>query len=342
MSKKILTIIVPMYNMEKYIAPCLDSLIISGMEQLEVIVVNDCSKDNSLAIARTYESHYPQTFRVIDKENGNYGSCINCGLSKATGQYIRVLDADDFLESKNLDDFLEFLAMVDVDMVFSDYCHVDSQGNKIKHISFRRLSPNVIYGTKDLSCHRFYVFIHSVTYRTDVLRQIDYQQTEGISYTDQEWVFYPMANVKCWRYWPRVNYNYRLGRDGQSVSREAKIRLISHEIEGMLVNVRQYEKAKGQLNADAIAYMQLRLLERAKVIYKSFLLFYYSDLLPSYNLLKDMDVNIFTTSPEVYELTNKLRYHIGPFPYYYVKKWRLSGCNAELWGLRFRRHRDAR
>lgn len=98
MKKKVLTIIIPMYNMEKYINQCLDSLMVQGMERLEVIVVNDGSKDGSLAIARTYESRYPQIFCVINKENGNYGSCINCGLSKATGRYIRVLDADDFLE----------------------------------------------------------------------------------------------------------------------------------------------------------------------------------------------------------------------------------------------------
>ena len=222
-------------------------------------------------------------------------------------------------------------------MVFSDYCHVNSQGDRIKRIGFRCLSPNVIYGTKDLSCHRFYVFIHSVTYRTDVLRQIDYRQTEGIFYTDQEWVFYPMAIVKSWQYWPRVNYNYRLGRDGQSVSRETKICHISHEVQGMLINVRQYEEVKEQLCADAIAYMKLRLLERAKVIYKSFLLFYYTDLLPNYYLLKNMDAEILRVSPEIYELTNKLKYHIGP-----VKNWRLSAYNAELWGLCYRRHRDER
>ena len=88
---KILTIIIPTYNMEKYLRRCLDSLIIDeeGMKQLEVLVINDGSKDSSSQIAHEYQDKYPDTFRVIDKENGNYGSCINRGLKEATGKYVK-------------------------------------------------------------------------------------------------------------------------------------------------------------------------------------------------------------------------------------------------------------
>ena len=84
------------YNMQDYLNRCLDSLVIepSLMEQLEVLVVNDGSKDSSSAIAHEYEAKFPCTFRVIDKENGNYGSCVNRGLAEAQGKYIKVLDAD--------------------------------------------------------------------------------------------------------------------------------------------------------------------------------------------------------------------------------------------------------
>ena len=94
--EKLLTIIVPTYNMEAYLDKCLTSLIVgeSGEEQmcmLEVLVINDGSTDDSSAIAHRYEERYPQTFKVIDKENGNYGSCINVALSVATGKYIKIL-----------------------------------------------------------------------------------------------------------------------------------------------------------------------------------------------------------------------------------------------------------
>ena len=110
---KILTIIIPTYNMEQYLRKCLDSLIVSeeNMQRLEVLVVNDGSKDSSSAIGHEYEAKYPQTFRVIDKENGNYGSCVNRGLKEATGKYVKVLDADDYFD----DSFWTFLGGMALD-----------------------------------------------------------------------------------------------------------------------------------------------------------------------------------------------------------------------------------
>ena len=91
--------------MEPYLRHCLDSLIIDkGMDELEVFVINDGSKDRSSKIAREYQDKYPNTFYVIDKVNGNYGSCINRGLKEATGKYIKVLDADDCFNARALQD----------------------------------------------------------------------------------------------------------------------------------------------------------------------------------------------------------------------------------------------
>ena len=104
---KILTLIIPTYNMELYLRYCLDSLLVDeGMDALEVLVVNDGSRDCSLEIAREYEHKYPQTFKVIDKENGNYGSCVNRGLKEATGKYVKVLDADDSFDTEHFGRFI--------------------------------------------------------------------------------------------------------------------------------------------------------------------------------------------------------------------------------------------
>ena len=117
--KKILTVVIPTYNMQDYLRRCLDSLIIpeEQMKQLEVLVVNDGSKDSSSAIAHEYQDKYPNTFRVIDKENGNYGSCVNRGLKEATGKYFRILDADDWFDNVELKKFvqsLNYIPSVDV------------------------------------------------------------------------------------------------------------------------------------------------------------------------------------------------------------------------------------
>ena len=83
---KVISILIPTYNMEKYLGRCLDSLLIEEIDIVEVIVINDGSKDRSSEIAHSYEERFPNSFVVIDKENGNYGSCINAGLSRASGK----------------------------------------------------------------------------------------------------------------------------------------------------------------------------------------------------------------------------------------------------------------
>nr|CRY95897.1 hypothetical protein [uncultured prokaryote] len=127
--------------MEKFLPYCLDSFIVpDNLPLLEVVVVNDGSKDKTLEIAKSYESRYPETFRVIDKENGNYGSCINVALKYLRGKYVKVVDADDSVDTENFNEFLAFLQTVDSDLVLSDFITVDEQ---------RRETGKIIY---DFGC----------------------------------------------------------------------------------------------------------------------------------------------------------------------------------------------
>ena len=334
---KLLTIVIPMYNMERYIDKCLTSLIFpDGMEQMEVLVINDGSRDRSSEIAHQYESRYPQTFRVIDKENGNYGSCVNRGLKEATGKYIRILDADDFYETRNLPGYLDFLGSVDLDMVFTEFRRTDAEGRPGKRTRVLR-RPGRTYGVRDLYHPRLHITMHCVAYRTELVRSIGYTQTEGISYTDHEWVFWPMAFVKTWQYYPRVIYNYRLGREGQTVNPEVLCRSMSQAIEGMLVTVRQYEKLKPELGEESRQYLLGRLVERAKFEYKPYLLRHHSLLRDRMGELVDLDRTLAEISPDTYQAIARIRVHILCFPYYYVRRWRESGYDNDLLGLRLKR-----
>ena len=128
---KLLTIIIPTYNMEKYLRRCIDSLLVSeeNRASLEVLVVNDGSRDASSAIGHEYEANYPQAIRVIDKDNGNYGSCINRGLKETTGKYVRILDADDYYLTENLNQFISMLKDTDADLLLTDMVSVYADGN---------------------------------------------------------------------------------------------------------------------------------------------------------------------------------------------------------------------
>ena len=228
---KLLSIIIPTYNMEKYLRKCLNSLIVSdeNMKLLEILVVNDGSKDSSSQIAHEYESRFPYTFSVIDKENGNYGSCINRGLKEATGKYIKVLDADDYFDTKIFDKYLTFLQSTDVDMILTDYNIVDTEGKITKQMLIP-YKGNVILNVADYCEEIFWVKdlqMHAVTYRRSKLIEHNYTQTTGVSYTDQEWVFMPITYMDTFCHYQGVLYQYLVGRTGQTVD----INIVSKQVQ---------------------------------------------------------------------------------------------------------------
>ena len=194
---KILSIIVPSYNMETYLPKCLGSLIIDDkdlLQKLEVIVVNDGSKDRTSEIAHEFEAKYTGIFHVIDKANGHYGSCINAGLAAATGTFVKVLDADDYYLTDNFKDFLVF---VDVecekgndgaDLILNDWEEENQSKGNVSRISFSYLVGGE-HGIADIefkNSHRFEQ--PAVAYRTTIPRRIDYRQPEGITHTDKLWI----------------------------------------------------------------------------------------------------------------------------------------------------------
>ena len=136
---KTLTIVVPTYNMEKYLEKCLSSLIINDKELLkclEVLVVIDGATDGSCEIAHSFEKECPETFRVIEKENGNYGSCVNRGLKEASGKYIKILDADDWFNTEAFEKYLRRLQNIDVDLVLNDFCRINANGEVISRMRY--------------------------------------------------------------------------------------------------------------------------------------------------------------------------------------------------------------
>ena len=221
---KALTIIVPSCNMEKYLAKCCESMVVASelMERLEVLVVNDGSTDKTSEIGHSFERRYSGTFRVIDKPNGHYGSCVNRGLAEAKGEFVKLLDADDTFDTAGFARLLRFLAegsasgtLDEIDLVLTDYCIVDKRGKTLRVVSFGG-DADAAFGVDESiegrGCSAMCAF------RTRMLRDIGYRQTEGILYTDLEWGTFPMLGVRKIKYLPIVVYRYFQGREGQSIS----------------------------------------------------------------------------------------------------------------------------
>ena len=231
---KRLSVVIPTYNMEQLLPACLDSVVgSSAASALEVVVVNDGSKDSSLAIAREYEAKYPTIIRVIDKPNGNYGSTINAALPTLRGEYVRILDADDTFDTNSLEPYIEYLQQVSgTDMVVGPYIELSQSGTRKveydlyngKHFGYGQ--PYDAEQVFERGVIPFFM-MHSVAYRTELLQRVGYHQREGISYTDQQWCFYPIFYIKSIAFTDIALYRYNLAREGQTMDSRVQLRKIT-------------------------------------------------------------------------------------------------------------------
>ncbi len=232
--KKILSIVIPTYNVEKYLDRCILSLTMnkSILEDIEIIIVNDGSKDNSLEIARKYEKYFPKTIIVIDKENGGHGSTINRGLKEASGKYFKVLDSDDWV---NVDDFPKYvndLKKLDVDLVITDFTKEMVYSNESERKSYS-LEKNKKYKFDSLDLDNIgneYFEMHSITYKTEALRKANLFLDEKTFYVDLEYDVLPINEVNTLIYLDYVIYRYFIGRVDQSVNANGFVRnRMNHE-----------------------------------------------------------------------------------------------------------------
>lgn len=319
--EKILSIVIPTYNMEDLLSKCLSSLIVKNhLDMLEVLVVNDGSKDLSSEIAHQFEKENPDTFRVIDKENGNYGSCVNRGLKEAKGKYIKILDADDSFDKDVLDSYLEYCHNVDADLIITDWCLVDSTG-KCTYTYHYPFDLQKEYSLKDMNLSMDFR-MHGLTYKTECLRKIGYSQMEGISYTDSEWCFMPMSVVKSVRYYEKVLYQYLVGREGQTVEDSVHAKKYWMEVNVLERMINQYIENKDRWADDVCNYMLNSLIGRIKIVYEKVLIEYYGCY--PMDKFRKLDQFIKKSIPECVERTNDFIIY-KRLPIKYVKAWRKGG-----------------
>lgn len=242
---KILTVVVPTYNAEKYLRDNLESFCIPELlPELEILIVNDGSTDNSVEVAMEYVNQHPDSYRIITKENGGHGSGINCGIAHALGTYFKVVDADDWVEREAFAELVKTLHRSPCDVVCSGFYWVfdDEQNDKSrfrKKVETKIPFAGVQYGEQyefDEISHKIYVKMHNMTIRTDILRNNDIHVDEHCFYVDTEYITYPIPYVKTICFVDAFVYMYRIGRQGQSIG-----------IEKMQRNEKNYDKVISSL-----------------------------------------------------------------------------------------------
>ena len=251
---KILTVVIPAYNAAAYLENCLDSLCLSDLlNLLEVIVVDDGSTDQTGVLADKYQECFPDTVRVIHKENGGHGSGINCGIQAASGCYFKVVDADDWVEAKGFRNLVHFLERAITsksdstkgtalneskspsipDAVISGFYWAFDDGSG-KEQQFRRKAeirepfPGVVYEKIydfDKVAEQIYIKMHGLTIRTSLLQDNQVRVDEKCFYVDTEYTLYPVPFLKTILFIRDFVYLYRIGRQGQSVDPIKMLRL---------------------------------------------------------------------------------------------------------------------
>ena len=235
---KLLTVAIPCYNSEAYMAKCINSLLVGG-DEVEILIVDDGStKDNTAKVADDYAAKYPGIVKAIHKENGGHGSGVNTGIDHATGLYFKVVDSDDWVKKdaylKVLEKLREYSDEANMlDMLICNFVY-DKEGEKRKKVmQYRRSLPtDQVFTWSD--CHHFskghYILMHSVIFRTQLLKDCGIRLPEHTFYVDNLYVFEPLPYVKRMYYLDVNFYRYYIGRADQSVNESVMITRVDQQV----------------------------------------------------------------------------------------------------------------
>lgn len=264
---KLLSIAIPCYNSAAYMRNCIESLLPGG-DEVEILIVNDGStKDNTAEIADEYEARYPGICYAIHQENGGHGAAVNAGLKAATGIYFKVVDSDDWVNQEAYMEVLETLRMFvrgqqTLDMLITNFVY-EKQGAKHKRVmQYKTALPRRQLSTwKDVKVFMLgqYILMHSVIYRTEMLRDCGLELPKHTFYVDNIFVFQPLPYVKTFYYLDVNFYRYFIGREDQSVNEKVMIGRIDQQLRVTRLMLGYYHSSK--ITNSKLRHYMVRYLE---------------------------------------------------------------------------------
>ena len=291
MGNKLLTVSVAAYNGAATLAKALDSCLCGALDALEVLVVDDGSKDNTAALARTYEERWPGTFRLVSKPNGGYGTTITAALAQAQGRYFRTLDCDDWFSPGSLDEELAALQACDADVLCTNYQTIvnGAVAQRFDVCAGRAAGP-----LTSEAMTGFCMEMHALTFRTEILRRAGLTLPAHCLYTDMLYTFEGLCAAETVAYLPVQMYCYQLGNGGQSTSLRS---YQSHFEDYQKVTTLILQKAERDLPAPRRAAMARRAAEIAQ--FGIYLLLHFPVNRDNWRRLKAYDAAIRQAAPGI-------------------------------------------
>ncbi|MCI9537491.1 MAG: glycosyltransferase family 2 protein [Eubacterium sp.] len=252
---KILTVAIPCYNSQDYMRHAVESVLVGG-EDVEILIINDGSVDDTGKIADELEQEYPGIIRAIHQENGGHGEAVNAGIRNAKGLYFKVLDSDDWLDREALVKVMEKLRSFIregrlVDMFLANYVYEKPSVHKHKAIRYEGVFPQEkIFGWSDIKKFKISqnILMHSVIYRTQMLLDCSLELPKHTFYVDNIFVYTPLPYVKTMYYMDVDLYRYFIGRDDQSVNEKVMMGRIDQQIKvnKLMIDAHDLNKIKNK------------------------------------------------------------------------------------------------
>ncbi len=244
--QKAVTFGIAAYNADKYLGKCLESFLCKDvLGEIEVLVINDGSSDHTEQLAMSYAEKYPETFRVITQDNKGHGGALNTAVREAKGKYFKAVDADDWVVTENLPQYIHSLRDTEVDIVINGYHTINLSTGKIQAFSVESAKCNVPISINDLAeiypdisaCCSF----HGITYKTEFYREIGFMLTEKVFYEDNEYAIIPFFHAESAMLLPFYLYEYLIGNGEQSVAFHNQVKRIVH-LETVIQNIISYRE----------------------------------------------------------------------------------------------------
>ena len=264
---KILSIAIPSYNSQDYMRNCIESLLPGG-EDVEILIVDDGSKDDTARIADEYQEKYPTIVKAIHQPNGGHGEAVNAGVRNASGFFYKVVDSDDWVDPEAYRKVLDFLREAikeeePLDMLISNYVY-EKQGAKHKKvIQYHSILPeNRYFGWNEIGHFgpSQNILMHSVIYRTQLLRDCGFELPKHTFYVDNIFVFWPLPYVKKMYYLDVDFYRYFIGRDDQSVNENVMMSRIDQQIRVNKIMIDIYSRHEGNFACEELKEYMLHYL----------------------------------------------------------------------------------
>lgn len=307
---KLLSITVPAYNAQETLAATLSSLCGCGVNDfIDVIVIDDGSTDATAAVAQSFVDRYPGSVRLIRKENGGHGSAVNAGIDAAVGRFFKVIDADDRVEPAGFTALIGRLEVTRADLVAAHYKKVRvSDGDEVP-MRFENVEFGRLYRFRELPVDgKLYFGIHSINYKTDLLRKAGVRLQEHTFYVDAEFGLLPIPFVETVEFLDEYVYLYYVGNTGQSISHANFVRRYEDHYR-VVRRMTEYAASYGT-QPEQLAYMRGVL---AKLCFTNYMLavFYDEDIKRGKARAREFDVWLNKNDPALYAEVGKSLYIRG-------------------------------